>query len=416
MSKYTTEVRFICEEAAGLKKSAGYNDVNEIVNTAYPKIFDSSLQFYNDETKVRLLPKILLHYYTKEIGFETVGLWKLKLNQKMREILPYYNQLYASEDLEYDPFKNVDNIHTHTGEYEDKRGGSNRTITSSTENKDFKETRNLQEAKDFTETKNLTESRNLTETRNLQTVDDGSSSYDHNEDVILRHDKTTTHGQDETSRDNDTTSRTNDTVTHSIDGDRDHWVMYSDTPQGGIDGVQSAGGTSYNGSLGNNAYLTNATHETERPAASHDTTQYGTITNTFGKVTNKFGDVTESYNKNGDKSDHTDADGWDKTDNTNTQTGTIGSTGTIGESGTDRNAGTTTNTGTIRNAGTTTDNGTTTNEKDEQDTGTDAYTKTETGKIGVISYQEMLMKHRETFLNIDLQIIMELDDLFMKVW
>ena len=85
MSKYTTEVRFICEEAAGLKESKGYEDVNQIVQTAYPKIFDPSLVFYDEETKTRLLPKILLHYYQREIGFETVGLWKLKINQKLRE-------------------------------------------------------------------------------------------------------------------------------------------------------------------------------------------------------------------------------------------------------------------------------------------------------------------------------------------
>ena len=89
MSKYTTEVRYICEEAAGLDASVGYNDVNQVVEAAYPKIFDSSLDFYDEETRTRLLPKILLHYYQREIGYETVGLWKLKLNPKLREILPY---------------------------------------------------------------------------------------------------------------------------------------------------------------------------------------------------------------------------------------------------------------------------------------------------------------------------------------
>ncbi len=103
MSKYTTEVRYICEEAAELEDSGGYNDVNEIVGLAIPKIFDNSLVFHDEETKARLLPKILIHYYQREIGFETVGLWKLKLNQKLREILPYYNQLYESEELEYNP-------------------------------------------------------------------------------------------------------------------------------------------------------------------------------------------------------------------------------------------------------------------------------------------------------------------------
>ena len=33
-----------------------------------------------------------------------------------------------------------------------------------------------------------------------------------------------------------------------------------------------------------------------------------------------------------------------------------------------------------------------------------------------MTYQEMQMKWRESFLNIDMQIIEELGDLFMKVW
>lgn len=370
MSKYTTEVRFICEEAAGLDSSVGYNDVEEVVQQAYPKIFSDSLVFYNEETKTRLLPKILLHYYQREIGFETVGLWKLKLNQKLREILPYYNQLYESEALQYDPLKNVDNYHDHEGSYEDNRGGSSTKID------------------------------NRTETRNLKTVDDGSASYDRNEDTILRHDKTTTHGNDTKQRGNDTiaqaddvTIRANDVNSHTITNPTDHWEMFSDTPQGGIDGVQLAGGVGSAGTLSDNAYLTNATHITESPAATQDTTQHGnvtnqhgTITNTFGNVTQQYGDIVETYNKTGDKADHVDADGWEKTDNTNTHTGTVAHTGT------------------------------TTNQKNETDTGSDVHSNHEYGKIGVMTYQEMVIKWREAFLNIDMQIINELGDLFMKVW
>ena len=308
MSKYTTEVRYICEEAAGIDTSVGYNDVNRVVEMAYPNIFDSSLSFYNDETKSRLLPKILLHYYQREIGFETVGLWKLKINQKLREILPYYNQLYASEALVYDPLKNVDNIHSHDETHNDDK----------------------------------------TETRNLTTVDDGSSSFDRDADSILRHDKTI--------------AQTNDVNTHTVDSVLDHWNMFSDTPQGGIDGVQLAGGVGSAGTLSDNAYLTNATHITESPAETHDTIEHGTI--------------TESFNKNGDKKDHVDEEGWAKSDNINTQTGTVSN----------------------------------------ENSGALQYEKHEHGKIGVMTYQEMQMKWRESFLNIDMQIIEELSDLFMKVW
>ena len=357
MSKYTTEVRYICEKAAGLDKSVGYDDVNNVVQTAYPKIFDSSLEFYNEETKTRLLPKILIHYYQREIGFETVGLWKLKLNQKMREILPYYNQLYASEDLKYNPLTNVDNAHTHEGDYINNKKG------------------------------NKVEVNDKTETRNLTTTDDGISSFDRNEDTLLKHSKTTEHDDNKTIHAQDKTIHGNDVTTRSIDSARDRWVMFSDTPQGGINGVQLAGGVSQNGTLSDNAYLTNATHETENPAATHDTVTYGDVTRQFGDITNQIGDITETYNKgNNTNKDHVDTDGWDKVDNTNKQTGTIDHTGKV------------------------------TNVNESNDTGKDTYLKTETGKIGVETYQEMVIKYRKTFLNIDMNIINELDDLFMKVW
>lgn len=103
MSKYTTEVRYICETEAGLDESKGYNDVNEIISLARPKIFNFSYPIYDENYRSVLETKILKHFYTREIGLETVGLWKLKLDTKMNEIMPYYNQLYKSALLEFNP-------------------------------------------------------------------------------------------------------------------------------------------------------------------------------------------------------------------------------------------------------------------------------------------------------------------------
>lgn len=103
MSKYTTEVRFICESESGLDESKGYNDVNAIIELARPKIFNFSYPIYDNSYKSVLETKILKHFYTREIGFETVGLWKLKLDTKLNEIMPYYNQLYKSTLLEFNP-------------------------------------------------------------------------------------------------------------------------------------------------------------------------------------------------------------------------------------------------------------------------------------------------------------------------
>lgn len=68
-----------------------------------------------DETYRNLLnAKILAHYEFYEIGFETAGLFKNRLNQKMEEIMPYYNQLYKSAQIEFDPITN----HSYTENYE----------------------------------------------------------------------------------------------------------------------------------------------------------------------------------------------------------------------------------------------------------------------------------------------------------
>lgn len=96
MSKYTTELRYICESYAGLNESKGYTDIDSIVTTASPLIF-SSFPIFDESYRLPLEKKILKHYYTREISEETVGLWKLRLETKMNEIMPYYNQLYNSE-------------------------------------------------------------------------------------------------------------------------------------------------------------------------------------------------------------------------------------------------------------------------------------------------------------------------------
>ena len=68
----------------------------------YP-IFDNN---YRDE----LNRKIINHYFYREIAFETPGLFKRFLNRKMDEIMPYYNQLYESTLLKFEPLVNLDII------------------------------------------------------------------------------------------------------------------------------------------------------------------------------------------------------------------------------------------------------------------------------------------------------------------
>lgn len=107
MSKYTTELRYICEKAAGLDESKGYNDITSIVTTAAPLVFPS-FPIFDEAYRLPLEVKILKHFYTREICEETVGLWKLRLDDKLNMIMPYYNKLYESELLTFDPFRDTD--------------------------------------------------------------------------------------------------------------------------------------------------------------------------------------------------------------------------------------------------------------------------------------------------------------------
>lgn len=115
MSVYTTQVRFICEAEAGLKKSVGCDDVETVIQNAIPKIFSFDWPIFDESYRNVLETKILKHYYTREIGLETYGLWKLKLDTKLNEIMPYYNQLYKSALLDFNPFYDVDLTRNHTG-------------------------------------------------------------------------------------------------------------------------------------------------------------------------------------------------------------------------------------------------------------------------------------------------------------
>ena len=202
MSKYTTEVRFICEEAAGLTSSVGYLGVNDVINTALPKVFNFDFPIFDETYRPILEKKILKHYYTREIGLETVGLWKLFLDTKLNEIMPYYNQLYKSELISFNPMYDVDL----TRDHQLKRL------------EDIKETGTQESDTNRNGTLDTTANKTGTTHDTSLTTDHGTANQD-----ISNH--KTVHGTN-----GDTTDVTT-TVSH-VD-------KFSDTPQGALDGLKN---------------------------------------------------------------------------------------------------------------------------------------------------------------------------------
>ena len=89
--------------------------------TNYP-IFDENYR----ET---LNHNILYHYYENEIGFETAPLFRLYLNQRLNEIMPYYNELYKVQKKIID-----DNLLLNNVNIKESLTGENETQTSSISN------------------------------------------------------------------------------------------------------------------------------------------------------------------------------------------------------------------------------------------------------------------------------------------
>ena len=51
MSKYTTELRFICEEMSGLRESVGYYKVNEVIDKSRANIFSFDYPIFDTNYK-----------------------------------------------------------------------------------------------------------------------------------------------------------------------------------------------------------------------------------------------------------------------------------------------------------------------------------------------------------------------------
>lgn len=277
MSKYTTELRYLIENN-----------------------FDIGLKTYPifDENYRKLLnQKIINHYYFREIGMETAELFKRYLNTTMCEIMPYYNQLYKSELLEFNPFYNVD-----------------KTITAD---------KNNNSVSDFIG--------NITG-KNTQTADSENTQ--------------TNNGKQQTTT---AATSTGESVGNSTTTNKNKNVS-SDTPQG---------------------FLSINSIENETYASAAEMGNAESINNSKATSNNAENGITDQTT-----ADETKATGNSKS-NATTETDTA--------------------------------NKTTSNDFEN-------YISHVIGKSEGETYSEMLMKFRETFLNIDMMIIDELKTCFMMIY
>lgn len=130
MSKYTIKLKTICD-------LYGRDTVESYFKNycMYDYLTNDEINVINSRgtwNKDKLARKIVNHYYMREIGFETIGLFKLYAENMMNEIMEEYLPLIYSSSIKYDPLVNVDYTETYSRQIDDTGHSEGETTSNAT--------------------------------------------------------------------------------------------------------------------------------------------------------------------------------------------------------------------------------------------------------------------------------------------
>lgn len=476
MARYTLNVSEICGVITGqdVNEVTGnaFDYFEEIIDDAIPFIFSQRLDVYdNAEDRQELFRKILEHYWEYEIGAMTPADFIRRLNRKLREVMPYYNQLYATEKVKFDPLIDVDytkvgqshesgeNSGTlqsdvaHTGKDQDNtahRGHDDTTLTKS--GADTVESSTDFNTERATSEKTILdgETSNTQQTTDVKTVITDKDGTLNNTTTV--NDKTETTSETETANTSATTSKTetdNITTDNGSTGKTGShsatiqdvaggtaYDYYNDTPQGMTAGLDSGylshyekhtksgptntrtdtGTTSENTTVNNKNVLDGETKGTSNTTENGSSGTDSTVTLTGKTIAagTSTEDTTESTN------DKVNISGATTTDNITTVAGSTTGEDTT-EGTTTTTYGNTTEGTTVLNSDYNTDHIYGSNIGTEQETAGEYSSQGDetmhiAGKFNSgRTYAEMIAQWREILINIDMQVIESIKPLFFKI-
>lgn len=269
MAWFTTQVRTICEQAwldshPGSNRHQMPSNPNDVITSVWDKVIPQDWTIWDGGSKKELSISILKHYYIREIGLETVGLFKFYLGMRMAEIMPYYVQLFNSQ-LDYDDIFNTQDKTVGRGLNRKEGESIGRTKTAKMKSDDTSQTSGTSHDEGNTDTSNQSVSKQTTTT---DETFDGEEVQENTENI---------------------SAESSSNASHSTDGLK----KYADTPQNGLQDVID------------NTYLTNVTidnaseNNTSKDTSLGETTTNGTDTKhqTRNVVTDSNGNVQDTGNK-----------------------------------------------------------------------------------------------------------------------
>lgn len=192
MATYTTTIRNYLMSRLQIdnpNEDIEHWNYKQVIEQGMKYLFDFDYPIFDESYRNVIQTKIIKNYYMREIAHETIGQFKMRLDNKLNIIMARYNQLYESERLEIQPLldynitETMARDKTDKGEIEDNLTGNIDTTSqdkSTSIYSKYPQTRlsgNTDYATDSTENSengstNSQTQNNSKNTRNLTSTDD----------------------------------------------------------------------------------------------------------------------------------------------------------------------------------------------------------------------------------------------------
>lgn len=335
---------------------------DERIEVGRKHLFDFHYPFFSQEYKQEFETHFIRHFYFREIGTETEGAFKFHLKTWLMINMPYFNRLFESEQLEFDPFISYDLLTTYQRDLEKQESITNESTGNTTGRNDGESTQIGSNQSSHTQRvegeSNAT--RINTDTINTDTTNTGETTTSHQSETDAT---TTTTG---------TTDKLNRELVDSTPDDRLQ-IVYQEPTQSVIEYAKEI----------------KENHETQSNTGSETNNQITT------------GSTTQNDSQSGTVSTNENRNQTDSQDSLQNTTGSETSSGNVVTTSNDTTSFNQTTTGSQQNEGDETEN----------------YTETKRGSIGVKTYSQMLLEYRETFIRVEMDIFNEMNrHLFMLIY
>ena len=151
MAEYSLQLREIIEQVTQYDENLSHR---QIIEKGRKHLFDFDYPFFDENYRKQFETNFIRKFYMREIGFEVEELFKFQLETWLNINMPYFNNLFESELIKYNPLENsrMEVTHTKTNDKEqnDLRNIDQLSNTHGTGKTDSEQTGNVDSTQNST--------------------------------------------------------------------------------------------------------------------------------------------------------------------------------------------------------------------------------------------------------------------------